>query len=88
MVPLPAGRPAGLPFFRDVAIADAHTVARFARAHAALSGGPATASVLDQDVRLPLGNDAADAVADSLDRLRAEFLAWEPVSRGTDLDPV
>ncbi|SDU56308.1 AraC family transcriptional regulator [Jiangella alkaliphila] len=47
-----AGRPAGLPFFRDVAIADAHTVARFARAHAALSGGPATASVLDQDVRL------------------------------------
>ncbi|SDU56299.1 oxidoreductase [Jiangella alkaliphila] len=38
-------------------------------------------------LRLPLGNDAADAVADSLDRLRAEFLAWEPVSRGTDLDP-
>jgi NAD(P)-dependent dehydrogenase (short-subunit alcohol dehydrogenase family) len=39
-------------------------------------------------LRLPLGNDAADAVRDSLERLRAEFLAWEPVARGTDLDPV
>lgn len=44
------GRPGGLPFFRDLTIADAHTVARFTRAHTALSGGPAT--VLDQDVRL------------------------------------
>lgn len=47
-----AGRPAALPFFRDLTIADAVTVARFARTHAALSGGPATSSVLDQDVRL------------------------------------
>ncbi|TDD67542.1 hypothetical protein E1262_19020, partial [Jiangella aurantiaca] len=47
-----AGRPARLPSFRDLAIADAHTVARFARMHAALAGAPATASVLDQDVRL------------------------------------
>lgn len=42
----------------------------------------------DMPLRLPLGNDAADAIADSLDRLRAEFLAWEPVARSTDLDPV
>lgn len=46
------GRPAELPYFRDLTIADAATVARFARTHAALSGGPATISVLDQDVRL------------------------------------
>jgi NAD(P)-dependent dehydrogenase (short-subunit alcohol dehydrogenase family) len=37
-------------------------------------------------LRLPLGNDAADAVAKHLDDSRAEFLAWEPVSRGTDVD--
>ncbi|TDD63792.1 SDR family NAD(P)-dependent oxidoreductase [Jiangella aurantiaca] len=58
-------------------------------------GDPAKAAAairaaLDADeppLRLPLGNDAADAVAESLDRLRAEFLAWEPVARSTDLDP-
>ncbi|TDE14993.1 oxidoreductase [Jiangella asiatica] len=38
-------------------------------------------------LRLPLGNDAADAVDASLNRLRAEFDAWETASRGTDLDP-
>lgn len=37
-------------------------------------------------LRLPLGNDAADAVAASMDRARAEFAAWEPVSRGTGFD--
>ncbi|PZF79351.1 AraC family ligand binding domain-containing protein, partial [Jiangella anatolica] len=47
-----AGRPAGLPFFRDLAIADAATVDRFVRTHAALSGRAPTASVLDHDVRL------------------------------------
>lgn len=47
-----AGRPAALPFFRDLTVADAVTVARFARTHAALAGGPATVSVLDEDVRL------------------------------------
>lgn len=58
-------------------------------------GDPAKAAAairaaLDADeppLRLPLGNDAADAVAESLDRLRAEFLAWEPLARSTDLDP-
>ncbi|WP_116951308.1 oxidoreductase [Jiangella endophytica] len=59
-------------------------------------GDPAKAAAairaaLDADeppLRLVLGNDAADAIADSLDRLRAEYLTWEAVSRGTDLDPV
>ncbi|PZF79137.1 oxidoreductase [Jiangella anatolica] len=39
-------------------------------------------------LRLPLGNDAADAIAASLARQRAELRAWENVARGTDLDPV
>jgi NAD(P)-dependent dehydrogenase (short-subunit alcohol dehydrogenase family) len=37
-------------------------------------------------LRLPLGNDAADAIAASLDTARAELTAWEPVTRGTDFD--
>jgi NAD(P)-dependent dehydrogenase (short-subunit alcohol dehydrogenase family) len=35
-------------------------------------------------LRLPLGNDAADAIVASLDNARAELTAWEPVTRGTD----
>jgi NAD(P)-dependent dehydrogenase (short-subunit alcohol dehydrogenase family) len=35
-------------------------------------------------LRLPLGSDAADAVAANLDRARAELTTWESVSRGTD----
>ncbi|MDX6579753.1 MAG: hypothetical protein QOJ47_1302, partial [Gaiellales bacterium] len=38
-------------------------------------------------LRLPLGNDAADAIADHLDRELGEFHAWETVSRSTDVDP-
>jgi NAD(P)-dependent dehydrogenase (short-subunit alcohol dehydrogenase family) len=34
--------------------------------------------------RLPLGNDAADALFGELDRNRSEMLAWESVIRGTD----
>lgn len=37
-------------------------------------------------LRLPLGNDAADAISASLDTARAELAAWEPVTRGTDFD--
>jgi NAD(P)-dependent dehydrogenase (short-subunit alcohol dehydrogenase family) len=37
-------------------------------------------------LRLALGNDAADAIAAHLDDAGAEFRAWEPVTRGTDLD--
>jgi NAD(P)-dependent dehydrogenase (short-subunit alcohol dehydrogenase family) len=37
-------------------------------------------------LRLPLGNDAADAILANLDAAREEALAWEPVSRGTDFD--
>jgi NAD(P)-dependent dehydrogenase (short-subunit alcohol dehydrogenase family) len=37
-------------------------------------------------LRLPLGNDAADAIAAHLDQLRTEFLAWEKVTRGTDFE--
>jgi NAD(P)-dependent dehydrogenase (short-subunit alcohol dehydrogenase family) len=37
-------------------------------------------------LRLPLGNDAADAIAKHLDDARAEFLAWESTSRNTDVD--
>jgi len=36
-------------------------------------------------LRLPLGNDAADAISDALDRARAEFDAWEHVTRSTDI---
>jgi NAD(P)-dependent dehydrogenase (short-subunit alcohol dehydrogenase family) len=35
-------------------------------------------------LRLPLGNDAADAISAHLDSARAEFLAWENVTRSTD----
>ncbi|WP_250563698.1 oxidoreductase [Sphaerisporangium fuscum] len=37
-------------------------------------------------LRLALGNDAADGISAALDSERAEFLAWESVSRGTDFD--
>ncbi|HEY3871727.1 MAG TPA: oxidoreductase [Actinocrinis sp.] len=37
-------------------------------------------------LRLPLGNDAADAIAASLGAARQEFDAWEAVSRGTDFE--
>ncbi|MEU6753758.1 oxidoreductase [Spirillospora sp. NPDC046719] len=40
----------------------------------------------DTPLRLPLGSDAADAVAASLDGLRKEFAAWEPLIRSTDFD--
>jgi NAD(P)-dependent dehydrogenase (short-subunit alcohol dehydrogenase family) len=35
-------------------------------------------------LRLALGNDAADVISRHLGDSRAEFLAWEPVARGTD----
>ncbi|MGP3952263.1 oxidoreductase [Streptomyces sp. 7N604] len=35
-------------------------------------------------LRLPLGNDAVDALKAHADRVRDELLTWEPVSRGTD----
>jgi NAD(P)-dependent dehydrogenase (short-subunit alcohol dehydrogenase family) len=37
-------------------------------------------------LRLPLGNDAADAMHVHLDAARQEALAWESVSRSTDFD--
>ncbi|GAA2095218.1 oxidoreductase [Actinomadura alba] len=37
-------------------------------------------------LRLPLGNDSADAILAHLDATREEALAWEPVSRDTDFD--
>jgi NAD(P)-dependent dehydrogenase (short-subunit alcohol dehydrogenase family) len=37
-------------------------------------------------LRLPLGNDAVDAVLAHLDAARAQTLAWERVGRGTDFD--
>jgi NAD(P)-dependent dehydrogenase (short-subunit alcohol dehydrogenase family) len=37
-------------------------------------------------LRLPLGNDAADAISASLETARTELSLWEPVTRGTDLD--
>ncbi|AIA01055.1 oxidoreductase [Streptomyces noursei] len=37
-------------------------------------------------LRLPLGNDAADALSAHWDGSRAEFAAWEELSRSTDFD--
>ncbi|WP_329496346.1 oxidoreductase [Kitasatospora herbaricolor] len=37
-------------------------------------------------LRLVLGNDATDAILANADAARAELLAWERVSRGTDFD--
>jgi NAD(P)-dependent dehydrogenase (short-subunit alcohol dehydrogenase family) len=37
-------------------------------------------------LRLPLGSDAADAIAARLDHDRADIAAWESVIRGTDFD--
>ena len=56
------------------------------------AGDPAKAAAailtaLDADeppLRLPLGNDAADAIIDHLDRARAELQSWEKVTRSTD----
>lgn len=40
----------------------------------------------DTPLRLPLGNDATEAVLAALDASRAETLAWEKVSRSTGFD--
>ncbi len=37
-------------------------------------------------LRLPLGNDAVDALVTHADAVRAELLAWERLSRSTDFD--
>ncbi|MFZ3562622.1 oxidoreductase [Streptomyces sp. BH055] len=37
-------------------------------------------------LRLPLGNDAVDAIAAQLDGSRAELTAWEKLARSTDFD--
>jgi NAD(P)-dependent dehydrogenase (short-subunit alcohol dehydrogenase family) len=37
-------------------------------------------------LRLPLGNDAADAITVSLDRAHGELSAWESAIRNTDID--
>ncbi|MFB7462082.1 oxidoreductase [Streptomyces sp. NPDC056224] len=39
-------------------------------------------------LRLVLGNDAVDFITARTEATRAEALAWESVSRGTDFDPV
>jgi NAD(P)-dependent dehydrogenase (short-subunit alcohol dehydrogenase family) len=57
-------------------------------------GDPAKAAAailtaLDADstpLRLPLGDDAVDAVVGHLDRVRAEIAAWEKVARDTAFD--
>ncbi|MYS33222.1 short-subunit dehydrogenase [Streptomyces sp. KhCrAH-43] len=40
----------------------------------------------DAPLRLPLGNDATDAVLGALEAARTEVLAWEKVSRSTGFD--
>ncbi|WUW19572.1 oxidoreductase [Streptomyces sp. NBC_01463] len=40
----------------------------------------------DTPLRLPLGNDATDAVLASLDSARSELLTWEKLSRSTGFD--
>ncbi|MEV6219238.1 oxidoreductase [Nocardia sp. NPDC051833] len=37
-------------------------------------------------LRLPLGNDAVDAILGHLDSVRTELLEWETTARGTDFD--
>ncbi|MFF1449679.1 oxidoreductase [Streptomyces sp. NPDC058274] len=57
-------------------------------------GDPAKAAAailtaLDADeppLRLPLGNDAADAMTDHLDRARTELRSWEKLTRSTDFE--
>ncbi|MDW6061942.1 oxidoreductase [Streptomyces sp. FXJ1.4098] len=57
-------------------------------------GDPAKAAAailtaLDADeppLRLPLGNDAADAIGGHLDRARTELRSWEKLIRSTDFD--
>lgn len=39
-------------------------------------------------LRLPLGDDAVDAISGHLDRVRAELAGWEKVARDTRLDPL
>ncbi len=66
----------------------------FPASHGKQPGDPAKAAAAiltaleaaDTPLWLPLGNDAADAIVTALDSARAEFQAWEPVTRGTDYD--
>jgi NAD(P)-dependent dehydrogenase (short-subunit alcohol dehydrogenase family) len=54
--------------------------------------GKAAAAILtaldagNTPLRLPLGNDAADAITASLQNAGAELASWEPVTRSTDID--
>jgi NAD(P)-dependent dehydrogenase (short-subunit alcohol dehydrogenase family) len=65
-----------------------------AGAHGQQPGDPAKAAAailtaLDAEktpLRLPLGNDAVDALVAHADAIRQELLEWEQVSRGTDYD--
>ncbi|MCE4941773.1 oxidoreductase [Streptomyces albulus] len=68
--------------------------ASLAASDGAQPGDPAKAAAalltaLDAEhtpLRLPLGNDAADALSAHWDGSRAEFAAWEALSRSTDFD--
>jgi hypothetical protein len=53
------------------------------KAAAAILAAPAAERT---PLRLPAGNDAADAVFAALDAARAETVAWEKVSRSTGFD--
>ncbi|MCO5992919.1 oxidoreductase [Actinoallomurus rhizosphaericola] len=63
-------------------------------AHGGQPGDPAKAAAailtaLDAEktpLRLPLGNDAVDALVAHADGIRRELTEWEAVSRGTDFD--
>jgi NAD(P)-dependent dehydrogenase (short-subunit alcohol dehydrogenase family) len=62
--------------------------------HGNQAGDPAKAAAAiltalaaeETPLRLPLGNDAADAISRWLDRTRQEFRAWEGLARSTDFD--
>jgi hypothetical protein len=53
------------------------------------AGGAAILGALDAGktpLRLPLSNDAADAVSASPDNARAELLTWQHPARDTEFD--
>jgi hypothetical protein len=73
---------------------DVHVFGPAALIRAALPGDPAKAAsaiiaAIDSPVtplRLPLGDDAAEAISSHLDGVRAELSTWEKIARDTRLE--
>lgn len=81
--PIPAYADSVGPVRKDLPRSDGHQPGDPARAAEAIL---TALNAKETPHRLPLGNDATDAILHHLETARTETLAWESVSRSTDFD--